>query len=106
VAEQWANDLASAHPEVLEVWLVGSRVKGDATADSDYDFIVLVDGSGPFPRRRTGWMPPVTARRYATAAVPKVDICIVPTAHAASVSAEALLLRTQTDVRAVWRREP
>lgn len=42
----WARTFAERFPEVIEVHLVGSRATGNATSESDYDFIVLVDGSG------------------------------------------------------------
>ena len=31
-------------PQMKELWLFGSRARGDAREDSDYDFLVVVDG--------------------------------------------------------------
>jgi uncharacterized protein len=61
--ERYARDELGVRPEVREVILIGSLARGDWTARSDADVVVLVDradGPGPFrapdyaPRRFVG----------------------------------------------------
>jgi len=49
LASSWAAEFAHAHDEVDAIYLVGSRAKGAAQPDSDFDFIIAVDtGPGGF----------------------------------------------------------
>ena len=43
--------ILAAEPEA-EVYLFGSRARGDAHAESDWDFLVLLDGSVDWARER------------------------------------------------------
>jgi predicted nucleotidyltransferase len=48
---RWANTELAGRPEVLEVRLIGSLARGDHSARSDADVVVLVSSSderGPF----------------------------------------------------------
>jgi len=41
--------VAATHPQAL--WLFGSRARGDARPDSDYDILVIKESNEPPPRR-------------------------------------------------------
>ena len=76
---------------VLEVYLVGSRMTGRATADSDYDLILLVQGGGalslsdfetiPSDEKAWGWLLSDDASRLCFAPDAHCDIMLV---HASS----------------------
>lgn len=54
----WARRLASDHPEVLAVVLFGSLARGEATASSDADVLLLLaDSPLPFAERLVRWKP-------------------------------------------------
>jgi tRNA nucleotidyltransferase (CCA-adding enzyme) len=44
---QAVSEAKAAHPEIVKVFLFGSLVQGDWTADSDADLIVVVDREFP-----------------------------------------------------------
>jgi hypothetical protein len=71
-----AADLVAAHERVKAVYLVGSRARGEARADSDYDLIAVVSGC-----RQSGWRAPGHApiRGFPTNldGVP-IDWCLIP----------------------------
>lgn len=46
IAAQVAAALRRAIPETESVWLFGSRARGDARSDSDFDFLFTVSGDG------------------------------------------------------------
>jgi predicted nucleotidyltransferase len=47
-----ARRVAAARAEVEEVWLFGSYARGDATARSDADVLVVIRGPAPGPAER------------------------------------------------------
>ncbi len=57
IKAEWTEQIvewASAKPHIAEVFLFGSRVKGDHAADSDLDIALRIDGMGETPL--TVWM--------------------------------------------------
>lgn len=52
VADEVTRRLLRAFPEIEKVLLFGSRARGDARPDSDWDFLVIMPSSLP-PGRRT-----------------------------------------------------
>jgi len=42
---------ASLGPSLKEIWLFGSRARGDARLDSDYDMLVIAEGKLPEIRK-------------------------------------------------------
>jgi uncharacterized protein len=56
--ERYARDELSARPEVREVILIGSLARGDWSARSDADVVVIVDRTGrPGPFRSPDYAP-------------------------------------------------
>ena len=56
--ERYARDELGPRPEVREVILIGSLARGDWSARSDADVVVLVDGAGgPGPFRSPDYAP-------------------------------------------------
>ncbi|MBI2908589.1 MAG: nucleotidyltransferase domain-containing protein [Chloroflexi bacterium] len=54
----FAAELARAHPEVEEVVVFGSLVRGEAVPGSDVDLLVILrDSNVPFLDRMTSYMP-------------------------------------------------
>lgn len=54
-ARALAHDAAEAVPEIQEIYFVGSRLEGTASAESDFDFLAVMTGRR---RRRPGWCQP------------------------------------------------
>jgi predicted nucleotidyltransferase len=54
-------DAVVAHFDPVRVILFGSRARGDAGADSDYDLLVVLDDDAP--AARLGWRSAFEARR-------------------------------------------
>ena len=56
--DELLKQIKSAVREVeptAEIWLYGSRARGDAEADSDWDFLVVVEGETSDDRERRLW---------------------------------------------------
>jgi predicted nucleotidyltransferase len=114
-ARVWAERFAARFSEALEVWLVGSRAAGRAVADSDHDFIVLVDGTGtllvsaydttPSWETAWGWLLPedAAALRFTPAGV-TCDLMLVD-ASAEEVRAVGGVIFAASDPHVLlWRR--
>jgi predicted nucleotidyltransferase len=84
--EAVARMVAAGDP--LQVILFGSRARGDARPDSDYDFLVIEDSSLPRYRRAAKY------RRALTGLLPSKDILVWTPEEAAEWSAVSQALVT------------
>ena len=42
-ATEYVSELVTKYPRIREIWLIGSRANGSATADSDWDYLAFAD---------------------------------------------------------------
>src|SRR5262249_133141 len=71
----WAAKIAAKDPNIAEIRLVGSRAKGHAGPESDYDVVLIMD-KAPVE----GWLPADDVPRHLPRTLNglRVDWCVVP----------------------------
>ena len=52
VLESFLQGIQKEHPRIRAVYLFGSRARGDARADSDYDLLIVTDKKDPLLKDR------------------------------------------------------
>lgn len=73
----WAHRFAVEHPDVVELYLVGSRATGTARDDSDFDVVAIVTGDeGGLSALGTGWLDRETAGPFA-GELGRLDLCVL-----------------------------
>lgn len=99
-----AAELVSRNADIRSLWLYGSRARGEARQDSDYDFAVTFAQWAPSPLAA---VTRVEALRSALATALDADVSVVeldraPVPLAAAIASEGRLLLDRAPVETGW----